>query len=171
VLQKKGHGRLIHVTDFINKADGRLVDRDGNVVQDTHKIIYPGSNGDAWWDTEQLLKQVKSAIGIFETAHPNCTSLFIFDQSSAHGSLPPDALKAFEMNKSDGGKQQKQQDTIIPQSNPSAAHRGKVQKMMLPDRRPQGLQTVLEEHGFNVHGMRAKCFLVCPWENIDCCMA
>jgi hypothetical protein len=92
---------------FINEADGRLVvrDGDGNVVQDAHKIIYPGSNGDAWWDTEQLLKQVKSAIGIFETAHPNCTSLFIFDQSSAHGSLPPDALKAFEMNKSDDGKQ------------------------------------------------------------------
>jgi hypothetical protein len=130
VLQKKGHGHLIHVSDFINEADGHLVvwDGDRNVVQDAHKIIYPGSNGDAWWDTEQLLKQVKSAIGIFETAHPNCTLLFIFDQSSAHGLLLPDALKAFEMNKSDSGKQRKQQDTIIAQSNPSVAHCGKVQK-------------------------------------------
>jgi hypothetical protein len=128
-------------------------DGDGDIVQDACKIIYLGSNGDAWWDTEQLLKQVKSAIGIFETAYPNCTSLFIFDQFSAHGSLPPDALNAFEMNKSDDGKQRKQQDTIIPQSNPSVAHRGKVQKMMLPDGRPKGLQTVLEERGFNVHGM------------------
>jgi hypothetical protein len=107
VLQKKGCGHLIHVSNSINETDGHLVvqDRDGNVVQDACKIIYPGSNRDAWRDTKQLLKQVKSAIGIFETAYPNCTLLFIFDQSSAHGSLPPDALKAFKMNKSDSGKQ------------------------------------------------------------------
>jgi len=50
------------------------------------------------------MDQIRSAIEIFETAHPDCQALFIFDQSSAHASLPPDALKAFEMNKSDGGK-------------------------------------------------------------------
>ena len=60
------------------------------------------------------------AIEIFEAAHPGKQALFIFDQSSAHASLPPDALKAFEMNKSDGGKQRIQRDTIIPQSNPVA---------------------------------------------------
>ena len=48
---------------------------------------------------------MKDAIEIFEAAHPNKQALFIFDQSSAHASLPPDALKAFDMNKSDGGKQ------------------------------------------------------------------
>jgi hypothetical protein len=42
---------------------------------------------------------------VFEKAHPNCITLFIFDQSSAHASLGSDALKAFEINKSDGGKQ------------------------------------------------------------------
>ncbi|KAF8230683.1 hypothetical protein L208DRAFT_111515 [Tricholoma matsutake] len=51
------------------------------------------------------MDQIKYAIEIFESAHPDCEALFIFDQSSAHASLPPDALKAFEMNKSDGGKQ------------------------------------------------------------------
>ncbi len=106
-LRKKGRGRLIHVSAFINPETGRLVSLDdhGKVVRDSTKIIYPGSGGDAWWDSAQLLKQMEDAIQIFETAHPGKQSLFIFDQSSAHASLPHDTLKAFKMNKSDGGKQ------------------------------------------------------------------
>ena len=50
--------------------------------------------------------QIKSAIEIFEVA--GCQALFIFDQSSAHASLPLDALRAFDMNKSNSGKQRKQ---------------------------------------------------------------
>ena len=55
----------------------------------------------------------------------------IFYQSSAHASLPPVALKAFEMNKSDGRKQHKQHNMIIPESNQVAEHCGKAQKMTL----------------------------------------
>jgi hypothetical protein len=62
------------------------------------------------------MNQIRSAIEIFEATHPDCQALFIFDQSSTHTSLPPDAL-AFEMNKSNGIAQHKQCDTIIPQSN------------------------------------------------------
>ena len=120
---------------------------------------------------EQLLKQVKHAIHIFETAHPDFVSLFIFDQSSAHASLPPDALRAFEMNKSNGGKQRKQRDTVIPDTNPTVKFHGKPQQMTLPDGQPKGLQQVLKEHGFNVRKLRAKCSPVCPWENDNCCMA
>ena len=43
--------------------------------------------------------------------------------------------------------------------------------MTLPDGRPKGLECVLIEHGFDVHKMHAKCALVCPFENADCCMA
>ena len=82
---------------------------------------------------EQLLIHIDHAIQVFNKAHPNCTGLFIFNQSSAHASLSPDALKAFKMNKSDGGKQHSQQDTVIPDSNPFPEHRGKIQKMMLLD--------------------------------------
>ena len=35
----------------------------------------------------------------------------------------------------------------------------------------KGLQQTLEERGFNVKGMRAKCSPVYPWENNNCCMA
>lgn len=172
-LRKKGRGRLIHVSDLINPETGRLVlqNPDGSIARDARKIIYPGSNGDAWWDCEQLLTQMKDAIEIFEAAHPDKQALFVFDQSSAHASLPPDALKAFDMNKSDGGKQRFQRDTVIPQSNPVAEHREKIQKMTLEDGRQKGLQRVLEERGFKVSHLRAKCSPVCPIENQNCCMA
>jgi hypothetical protein len=75
------------------------------------------------------------------------------------------------MNKSNGGKQRHRRDTVIPQSNPRVEHRGKTQKMTLPDGRPKGLQQVLEERGFDVHNLRAKCAPVCPWESTNCCMA
>jgi len=40
-----------------------------------------------------------------EAAHPGKQALFIFGQSSAPCFTPPDALRPFEMNKSDRGKQ------------------------------------------------------------------
>jgi hypothetical protein len=173
MLRKKGRGRLIHISDFINQVTGRLVcrDVDGKITRDARRIIFPGSGGDDWWDTKQLLAQLEDAISIFEEAHPNCVALFIFDQSSAHASLPPDALRAFEMNKSNGGRQRKQKDTIIPSSSPDKRKHGLLQKMTLPDGSPKGLEVVLTERGFDVTGMRAKCKPVCPFENNECCMA
>lgn len=172
-LQKKSCGRLIHVSDFICSEMGRLIlrDQDGNIVQDAQKIIFPGANGDPWWDTEQLIAQIKSAIEIFEAAHPGCQALFIFDQSSTHASLPLDALKAFEMNKSNGGKQQKQHDTVIPQSNPDPHYHGQPQSMTTGLREANGLKQVLDECGFNTTKLKAKCAPVCPFESQNCCMA
>ena len=94
--------------------------------------------------TQQLLTQMNHAIVFFETDFPDKQGLFIFDNSSAHCSLPVDA-KAFEMNKSDSGKQWHQQDAIISNSNPVAEHHDKTQNMTLPDGNPQGMQHVLQE--------------------------
>ena len=96
---------------------------------------------------------------------------YYFDQSSAHASLPPDALRAFKMNKSNGGKQWKQKDTVIPDTNPIIEFCGKPQQMTLSYGWPKGLQQALEEHGFNIHKLWAKCSPVCLWENKDYCMA
>lgn len=172
-MRKKGRGRLIHVSDFINSEDGRLVSRDahGNITQDARRIIYPGANGDAWWDTAQLITQVKKAIEIHNSTHPDSQALFIFDQSSAHASLAPDALHAFSMNKSDGGKQRIRRDTIIPNSNPDSRFRGKLQKMTTESGAPKGLQTVLEERGFEVRGLKTRCNPVCHIDSKNCCMA
>ena len=43
--------------------------------------------------------------------------------------------------------------------------------MRLPDGKPKGLQRVLEERGFNVSHLRAKCSPVCPFKSQSCCMA
>jgi len=172
-LQKKGRGRLIHVSDFVEEENRHLIVRneEGDVVKDAQCVIYPGMGADAWWDHAQLLVQLDKAIKIFEEAHPNCIALFVFDQSSAHASLRPDALQAFDMNKSNRGKQRKQKDTIIPMNNPRPELRGKAQKMITEDGEAKGLQQTLEERGFDVRAMRAKCSPVCPFESESCCMA
>ena len=79
-----------------------IANTDGMVYEDNdaQKIVYPGAAGNPWWwDTSQLLEQMHTkAIPIYEHAYPGCQALFIFDQSSAHASLGPDALNAFNMN-------------------------------------------------------------------------
>lgn len=175
----KSRGRLIHISDFIEEVNGRLVVRDdtGNILKEARTIIYPGANGDPYWDCLQLIDQVKlKAIPVFEEAHPGCQALYIFDQSTAHAALPPDALKAFEMNKSNGGKQRFQKDTIIPESKPFPQFRGQHQEMTVPGpngtRIQKGLEQTLRERGFDVSKIpRAKCSPVCPFENDNCCMA
>jgi len=77
------------------------------IIKDARCITYPGTNGDAWWDLAQLLKQVENPLSIFEEVHPGCCTLFVFNQSSMHTSLGPDALCAFDINKTNGGKQWK----------------------------------------------------------------
>uniref|UniRef100_A0A0W0GC52 DDE-1 domain-containing protein n=1 Tax=Moniliophthora roreri TaxID=221103 RepID=A0A0W0GC52_MONRR len=140
ILMKKSRGRLIHDSDFINEIDGHLViwNPDGTIKSEAWKIIHP-------------------AIEVFEEAHPDCQALFVFDQSSTHAALGPDSLRAFDMNKSNGGAQRKQKDTIIPDSNPDPQFCGKVQKMTTESGEAKGLQQVLEERSFNVKKMRAKC--------------
>jgi ribosomal protein S18 len=76
------------------------------------------------------------------------------------------------MNKTDGGKQRKQKDTVIPQSNPTIAQRGKPQKMTNSRGEAKGLESVLKERGYDVEKFkRAKCKPVCPFESKGCCMA
>ena len=171
---KKGRGRLIHISDFIYEYNGRLVhkDNDGKMLMEARQVIFPGANGDKYWDCDQLLKQVKDkVIPTFEAAHPGCQALFVFDQSSAHASLPPDSLKAFEMNKGNGGKQRRQKDTIIPMNSPAVNKRGQAQSMTTEKGEQKGLEQTLRERGFKTVGMCAKCSPVCPWENDSCCMA
>jgi hypothetical protein len=81
-------------------------------------------------DFLMLLTQVDKVIIIFEEAYPSCITLFVFDQSFAHTLLGPDALHAFEMNKSNGGSQRKQKDTVIPMTNMCPEFCGKAQKLV-----------------------------------------
>ena len=149
ILLKKGYGSLIQISDFIEEVNGQLVilNEDGTIWKEAWQIIFPDSNGDPYWDCEQLIEQVKTkAIPVFEEAHPGCQACFIFDQSTAHAALPPDALKAFKMNKTNGSKQWHQKDTVIPETNPYPEFHGKVQKMTTED----GQQKASSKHSKSV---------------------
>jgi len=50
---------------------------------------------------------------------------------------------------------------MIPMNNPCPKFHGKA----------KGFMHMLQEHGFNVQGMHAKCIPMCPVENENCCMA
>ncbi|KAF9502809.1 hypothetical protein BS47DRAFT_1374526 [Hydnum rufescens UP504] len=154
ILQKKESGSSNTCIRFINEEDGRLIQHNahGEVIHDARKVIFPGASGDSWWDTQQLLVQVDTAMDIFDATHPDCQALFIFDQS-----LPT----SFDMNKGNGGKQRKQKDTIIPCTNPTISMCGKPQKMTNENGEAKGLQAMLEERGFDMKGMRAKCTPIC----------
>jgi hypothetical protein len=75
------------------------------------------------------------------------------------------------MNESDGGKQRKQRDTVIPMTNPDPCFHGIPQKMTTASGEAKGLKAVLEERGFDIKGLKAKCSPVCPFESQKCCLA
>jgi len=173
ILQKKGCSHIIHISDFVKEENGHLIicNKEGDIIKDAQTIIYPGVGSDPWWDHTQLLVQIDKAISIFEKAHPECIALFVFNMSSAHALLGLDALHVFNMNKSNGGKQRKQKDMVIPMNNAHPEFAGKSQKMTTGTGKAKGLKQVLEEHRFNTTGMLAKCAPVCSFENNNCCMA
>ncbi|KAI7967868.1 hypothetical protein MJO29_001145 [Puccinia striiformis f. sp. tritici] len=171
-LRSKNTGRLIHISDFILETTGRLKlspDEFNLSQEDTGKqpesddattVIYPGANGDKWWDMEQLCHQVShKAIPIFETLHPSSQAVFVFDCSSAHGAYAKDALRVQNMNLNPGGKQAILRGTTIPTDDPNIPEqlRGRPQSMVFDESHPlfagkaKGVQAVLEERGLWTH--------------------
>src|SRR6266481_4611223 len=170
-LQRKGNGRSIHVSDFILETTGHLsltqMQREAQAQlptadhlrrMDARTIIYPGKNGDAWWDMAQLLAQIKDAIPIFENLHPGAIGIWVFDCSSAHEALANDALNVKNMNIKPGGKQCLLHPTVIPLYNPALKignwdTRGDIQLLVYPQNhvdpnlqgKPKGIRVVLKE--------------------------
>jgi hypothetical protein len=168
----KSKGRLIHDSEFVG-PEGRIrVPNDKGIFipddpdLDARQIIYPGSNGDPWWDTKQLLVQVTRTLDIFEQKHPNCIAVLIFDQSSAHASHGEGALNAFNMNKAPGGVEKGNikpygRDTYFPPECTIPGLQGTIQVLWQLDpngeREPKGVEQILIERGCNIPGLRFKC--------------
>ena len=127
---------------------------------EARKTIYPGKNHDAWWDLKQLQDQTKIATDIFEYTHPGKVGIWIFDCSSAHKGLVPNALNINNcMNINPGGSSAKlMRSTIIPLNNPPPKPgrpdtRSMHQDMVYPADHPEqklqgllkGLRAALEE--------------------------
>ena len=168
----KSKGRLIHISEFIG-PEGRIrVPNDKGIFipddlnLDARQTIYPGSNGDPWWDTKQLLVQVTRTLDIFEKKHPNCVAVLIFDQSSAHASHGEGALNAFAMNKSPGGVEKGKikaygRDTYFPPECTILELQGTIQVLWQlnkdGEKEPKGVEQILIERGCNIAGLRFKC--------------
>jgi hypothetical protein len=163
----KSKGRLVHYSDFIG-LEGRITMPSADRVAlnlDAQRMIYPGSNRDAWWDIKQLLLQLTDTLDIFEKKHPDCVAVLVFDQSSAHASHGDGALNAFSMNLSNGGKQPIQKNTIYPLECIYPELQGTKQELSYVtaqgERVAKGLKEVLQERGCLVDNIRAKCKTRC----------
>ena len=170
-LQKTGQERLIHVSNIIFSETGYLVlcDQDGKIIEMPERSSFLAQTGIPGGTLSSLLSRLNlqwKSLKLLTQA----VKLFIFDQSSAHASLPPDALHAFDMNKSNGRKQCKQWDTAIPQSNTDPYDCGQPQSMVTPSGKVKGWKQVLEQ-GFNISKLKAKCSPVCLFECQDWCLA
>lgn len=74
-LRKKGLGRAIHCSGFIIEQTGLLklsqeeIDEQEKLpvaqrlpCYHSKEIIYPGKNGDGWWNCERLVEQVSTVL-------------------------------------------------------------------------------------------------------------
>lgn len=81
----------------------------GNLPKSSVLLMHGTSNGkEGWWRGENVVEHALYAALLFELLHPpNCRGLWVFDNSSNHGLLAPDALYAKAVNANPGGGQAK----------------------------------------------------------------
>ncbi|KAJ6623885.1 hypothetical protein B0H10DRAFT_2213259 [Mycena sp. CBHHK59/15] len=111
---------------------------------------------------EQMIIQLAKAILIARRMFPNTIIHWVFDNSSAHGSLAKNALTVTKMNVNPGGKVPEMRETVIRLDN-LHGHGGKPQKMVfdnpLPDNhphkkfegQPKGMKVILAECGYTTN--------------------
>jgi len=109
---------LDHSSDWINEEDGCLVfkDNSGKIICNARKLIYPGSNGNPWWDVNSSSHMYRCEQPLTYLIWPIpiviirlclclishlCTALY----------LPTHCEHWYEQIR--GGKQWKQCDTVI----------------------------------------------------------
>ena len=111
--QPKGDGQLIMVSDFLTSEWGRLCDGHESVhcyhspilsltfvFREAWIIFKAGKNHDGYFDAEDLLMQVDSAINIFEgLSKGNFRALFLFDNAPSHQKRAQNAISAWKMVK------------------------------------------------------------------------
>jgi hypothetical protein len=92
-ILKKGQGLSIMVSEFQCPCHGTM--RYGDKISRT--LFYAGANRDGYWTSQDMVKQLDEVVPLFESLHPGCLGLFLFDQSSNHNAYPANALVASRM--------------------------------------------------------------------------
>ena len=95
------------ISDFIEEAMGDFLHHNDEKARKPVE-----TQQDGYFNSEQFLEQVDTAIDIFEAKFPNSQGLFIFDNAPIHKKYPDDALNADRMNVRSGGKQPIMKDSF-----------------------------------------------------------
>ena len=143
------------VSAFLCPCHGLLQLSDEQLLANSHlehkeTLVLHLVQADGYWKAEHILDQlVSKAIPIFEILHPECVSVFCFDQSTNHNAMAEDALIAMKMNLSSGGGQPKMHNGWYTNE-----HRERyIQTMVFPNNhsvaklrgQPKGIKQVLGE--------------------------
>ena len=111
------------VSDFIVEGHGYFRDDKGETR------LYLEIQRDGYFNNEMFIKQVDSALQIFQRKFPRLTGIFLFDNALSHKKYPPDELNAASMNVYPGGIQFWNRET---------------QQMVLHDGTVKGMKLVLQ---------------------------
>jgi hypothetical protein len=154
------------ISDFICPCHGRL--RLGGLP--VCEIIEPGKNHDGSWQATDILKQLEEkAIPALDEMHPGARGLFIFDNSTNHGTFAANALLAVasKMNLNCGGKVPLTRETTFVEASSGT----EIAESMINNKGiPKGLKQVLFERGLWIEKLPKDCkakFAVCL--NPECC--
>ena len=79
--------------------------------QSVLKVLKYGNSYEGYWKAPDFLKQCDDALTLFESLHPGCEAVFVFDHSPVHKTRDPHALNAKAMNVGPDGKQPDMRDT------------------------------------------------------------
>ena len=158
-LKPKGEGASIMVSAFLCPCHGilrltpELASNNPDVEPDSTRIIYPGANRDGYFTCEDLSKQTKTMLRIFDLLHPQCIALVAFDNSANHHAMAGDALLANRLNLKDGGK-----NTACTRPGWYFKKDGTMvsQHMQTAEGKQKGCRTILQERGLFVDGMKLK---------------
>lgn len=117
-IRKKSMGSSIMVSEFQCPCHGTMK----QMRWSSRTYFKAGDSREGWWTSAHMVKQLKAdAIGLFESLHPDCTAVFLFDNSSNHGAFADDALVASRMtlNEKEWSERLKYQfkDTLVTLAN------------------------------------------------------
>lgn len=126
VSKQKSLGQSIMVSDFVKEASTDYLHHNN-----IHARLLLETSTDGYFENGMLLKQVDTAIDIFESNYHDAQGLFTFDNAPSHKKCSNDCLNDHKMNMRPGGKQ-------------PVMFNGNIQKMVFPDGTPKGMKLVLE---------------------------
>lgn len=171
VLQPKGEGQSIMVSDFLTREWGHL-EFDGEEARSTFKA---GKNREGYFTNDNLVEQVDKAIDIFEArTHGFTRALFTFDNATTHRKRPPDGLSALKMRKSPSAGWAHVKDG--PRMRDGTKSNGEKQSFYFPDDHTtmpgwfKGMEEILKERDLWRDGLLSECKnFKCPEGSTDCC--